>query len=137
MTGKDIRYARRQESFEVLNAIACLIPVGTDINGCAKGVLSEARISAASHVSGKATSRGLSHWRRWRVMRLCWLRGKTIDVRFERQVVDALLSKWDIDPWGVGQLLIAHKRQREAKAPWNGVRKIPAAGQPQATHAGQ
>ena len=119
----------RRERFEVLKAIAELIPSSGDITGCAKGVLAQSQISEAAHVSGKATARALSHWRQWRVMRLCWLQGKILDVRFERQVVDALLSTEATAPQRTGELLIAHRRQREAMAPWSGVPKDPAAGQ--------
>jgi hypothetical protein len=124
------RLRHRRERFEVLKAIAGLIPSSGDIDGRAKGVLSHSQIAEAARVSGKATTRALSHWRQWRVMRLCWLQGKILDVRFERQVVDALLSTEATAPQRTGELLIAHRRQREAKAPWSGVPKDHAAGQP-------
>jgi hypothetical protein len=120
----------RRERFEVLKAIAGLIPSSGDIDGRAKGVLLESQIAEAARASGNGTSRALSYWRQWRVMRLCWLQGKILDVRFERQVVDELLSTEATTPQRTGELLIAHRRQREAKAPWSGVPKDPAAGQP-------
>lgn len=113
---------RRVEQFQVLSAIAQLVP---DVDGRASGTLRVEGIAISAGVSRKAVGRSLEHWRRWRVLWLFWKGDRVWDVRFDRSVVDALLVASKVSSRDVGQLLIKHKTQREAVAP-RPVPKTPA-----------
>ena len=108
---------RHVEQFRVLAAIAELLPCSGDTDGRANGTLRVAELAARAGVSGKAVDRSLEHWRTWRVLWLFWKGDQVWDIRFERAVVERLLTTWTISPYQVGQILIEHRRQREAVAP--------------------
>jgi len=108
---------RHVEQFRVLAAITELLPRNGDTDGRATGTLGVAELAARAGVSGKAVDRSLGHWRTWRVLWLFWKGDQVWDVRFERAVVDALLTTWTISPYQVGRMLIEHRRQREVVAP--------------------
>jgi len=108
---------RRIEHFRVLGAITELLPRSADIDGRATGTLRVAELVAHAGVSNKAVDRSLRHWREWRVLWLFWKGDRVWDVRFERAVVEALLTTWATSPQRVGRLLLEHRRQREAVAP--------------------
>lgn len=108
---------RSVEHFRVLSAITDLLPRSGDTDGRAAGTLNVAELAARAGVSNKAVDRSLWHWREWRVLWLFWKGDQVWDVRFERTVVEALLTAWTTSPRKVGRLLIEHRRQREAVAP--------------------
>ncbi len=122
-----IRHARLQlretirlrcvAEFRVLAAIAELLPRSADTEGRATGTLREADLAVHAGVSGKAVNRSMFHWREWRVVWLWWKGARVWDVRFERAVVETLLSAWANSPRGVGRILLEHRRRREAVAP--------------------
>jgi hypothetical protein len=101
---------RRVEQFQALSAISEMLPGAT-------GTLRVAELAARAGISNKAASRSLNHWREWRVLWLFWKGDRVWDVRFERAVVENLLAACASSPREVGQLLIKHRKQREALVP--------------------
>jgi hypothetical protein len=120
-TKNEIVRRRRHECFAVLTAIAELLPREADSNGRAAGILSVSELSVRAAVSRKAVGRALAHWRCWRVLWLAWKGDRRWDVRFERRAVDTVLGTAATAPQKVGQVLVEHRRQREAAAP----RRVP------------
>lgn len=112
---------RRVEQWRVLGAITELLPGSADTDGRAVGTLSVAELAAHAGVSNKAVDRALYHWREWRILGLFWKGDQVWDVRFERAVIESLLTAWTITPREVSRLLIEHRRWREAMAP----RRVP------------
>jgi hypothetical protein len=108
---------RRAEHFRVLTAISELFPRSGDADGRATGSLRVADLAGHAGVSGKAVDRSLGHWRDWRVLWLFWKGNHVWDIRFERDVVETLLTTRIRAPREVGRILIEHRRQREAIAP--------------------
>jgi hypothetical protein len=108
---------RHDEHFRVLTAISELLPRSGDTDGRATGALRVGKLAAHAGVSGKAVDRSLVHWRAWRVLWLFWKGDHVWDVRFERRVVETLLTTRTNSPRQLGRLLIEHRRQREAAAP--------------------
>jgi hypothetical protein len=104
---------RRAEGVRVLDAINGMIPRTGDVDGRAGGIVGVLELAARAGVSGKAAARALAHWRNWRVLWLWWKGKRYWEVRFERSVLDDLLST---PPSGIGAFLLAHKRRREAEA---------------------
>jgi hypothetical protein len=105
------------EHFRVLTAISELLPRSGDTDGRATSALRVADLAAHAGVSGKAVDRSLAHWRAWRVLWLFWKGDHVWDIRFDRTVVETLLTTRMGSPHQVGHLLIEHRRQREAVAP--------------------
>jgi hypothetical protein len=108
---------RHAEHFRVLTAISELLPRNGDTDGRAAGALCVADLAGHAGVSGKAVDRSLGHWRDWRVLWLFWKGNHVWDIRFERDVVETLLTTRIRAPREVGRILIEHRRQREAVAP--------------------
>jgi hypothetical protein len=83
---------RKAESFRVLKAISEMLPQSGDVECRARGDLSVPNIAAQADVSMKAVARSLAGWRRSRVLWLYWEGKRVWEVRFERSVVEALLT---------------------------------------------
>jgi hypothetical protein len=101
---------RRADGLCVLAAVGNLARRELDVQGCAKTTLDVFEIAGSAQVSRKATARALSHWRSWRVLWLAWRGHRTWEVRFQREVVDKLLS---LPAREIGSFLDEHKRRRE------------------------
>lgn len=120
-TAQQTLLRRRAERYRILCAIVELIPRNTDIDGCAKGTLNCNELAAHVGVSGKAVIRALQHSYRWRVFWLHWKGQRNIEIRFERQVVEGILTAQVTEPRKVGRILVAHKKHREEVAPRRGL----------------
>jgi hypothetical protein len=105
---------RRTEELRALAAIGREILREHDERGFAKGLLSVIDLAASAQVSKKSAARSLSHWRNQRVLWLAWKGHRTWEVRFEREVIDKVLS---LPPREIGRYLVEHKRRREMTAP--------------------
>jgi hypothetical protein len=112
---------RKAEGIQVLNAINGMIPRAEDLDGRACGTLAVLTVAERAHVSGKAASRALSHWRNWRIFWLWWKGRRHWEVRFERKVVEELLST---PQHAIGAFLVAHKLRCEAESERNSGPKI-------------
>jgi len=108
---------RHAEHFRVLTAISELFPRTGDTDGRAKGSLRVADLARHAGVSGKSVDRALGHWRVWRVLWLFWKGNHVWDIRFERDLVETLLTTRIRAPREVGRILIEYRHQREAVAP--------------------
>jgi hypothetical protein len=104
---------RRAEGLQVLAAVNGMIRSEDDIDGRACGTVAVLEVASNAQVSGKAASRALRHWQSWRVFWLWWKGKRNWEVRFERRVVEELLST---PRHAIGAFLVAHKRRREAEA---------------------
>lgn len=111
---------RRAEHFRFLGTIAELLPREADIDGHAKDMLNTRELAAHAGVSGKAVTRALQHWQRWRVLWLYWKGSRTRDIRFERRVVEDILTLRATEPRKVVSLLKTHRKHREEVAPRRG-----------------
>jgi hypothetical protein len=121
---------RRVEQFRVLAAVADRFPKDADTAGRASGTVSAAELAKRAGVSGKAVSRALKHWQKWRVL---WVHWRREQIRFERVLVETLLAAWADNPRTVASLLQEHRAKREAEAPQPRVPKTPLIGDPQTT----
>jgi hypothetical protein len=102
---------RRADGLRVLAAVGNLVRRELDVQGYAKGTLDVVGLAGSAQVSRKATARALSHWRNRRVLWLAWRGHRTWEVRFQREVVDKLLS---LPTREIGSYLDEHKRRRES-----------------------
>jgi len=100
----------------VLGAIAGMIPASSDMDGHAAGVSSIAEISERARLSRNRTRNALAYFRANRIL---WLRfqARTVEVKFQRQVVVGLLAAQKVAPLEVRRLIEAHGRRREVAAP--------------------
>lgn len=104
---------RRAAGLRVLASIGNLIRREDDVGGCAKGSLEVVALASAAGASGKSVARSLSHWRNSRVLWLSWRGHRTWEIRFERRVVETILS---LPAKEIGRYLIEHKRRRERES---------------------
>jgi hypothetical protein len=104
---------RRTQGLQVLAAIEAMVPRGEDVDGRACGIVSVLAAAARAGVSGKATARAIGHWRNCRVFWLWWRGKRNWEVRFERRVVEDLLS---LPAGRIGSYLSAHKRRSEEES---------------------
>jgi hypothetical protein len=103
---------RRTDGLRVLASIGNLIKCEHDVGGFAKGSLEVVGLATSAGVSRKSAARSLSHWRNLRVLWLSWRGHRTWEVRFEREVVERVLS---LPVEHISVYLIEHKRRREAR----------------------
>lgn len=113
---REILLRRRAEHFRILGAIAELLPRSADIDGRAMGTLNGRELAAHAGVSGKAVVRAFQHWYRWRVLWLFWKGHRTLEFRFERRVVEDILTTRATEPRKVVALLVAHRKHSEEVA---------------------
>ena len=112
---------RRAEGLRVLAAVNRMIRPKDDIDGRARGTVAVLEVANSAQVSGKAASRALSHWRNCRIFWLWWKGKRNWEVRFERRVVEELLST---PQPAIGAFLVAHRRRREAESERNSGPKV-------------
>jgi hypothetical protein len=112
---------RRVDGVRVLAAVNAMIPKSQDVDGRARGALAVLDVASSAQVSGKAVARALRHWQSWRVFWLWWKGKRNWEVRFERRVVEELLST---PQHAIGAFLLAHKRRREAESERNSGQQI-------------
>ena len=105
----------------MLNAINGMIPRAEDLDGRACGTVAVLRVAERAHVSGKAVARALRHWQSWRIFWLWWKGKRNWEVRFERRVVEELLST---PRYAIGAFLVAHKIRCEARSERNSGQQI-------------
>lgn len=116
-----LRAARAREIrvrlFAVLGAVAQMIPSSGDTGGHAAGVLTIAEISERLKLSRSQVRAALTHFWAWRVL---WVkyRAGAVELRFQRKVAVGLLAAQKVAPLEVKQLMAAHRRRREAVAPY-------------------
>jgi hypothetical protein len=104
---------RRAEGLRVLAVVNGTIRQEDDIDGRARGTIAVLEVASNAQVSGKAASRALRHWQSWRILWLWWKGKRNWEVRFERRVLEELLST---PRHAIGAFLVAHKRRREAES---------------------
>jgi hypothetical protein len=112
---------RRAEGLQVLAAVNGMIRPEHDIDGRARGTVAVLEVASSAQVSDKAASRALRHWQSWRVFWLWWKGKRNWEVRFERRVVEELLST---PRHAIGAFLVAHKLRCEARSERNSGQQI-------------
>lgn len=108
----------RGNLFAILGAVAAMVPASGDVDGYASGVLAVAEIAERSRLSRSLVRAALAHFRTWRVLWVKYQVG-TVEIRFQRQVTVGLLAAQKVAPLEVKQLMAAHRRRREAVAPYS------------------
>jgi hypothetical protein len=108
----------RRRNFAVLAAVAALIPSSGDVEGRACGTLAVGVIADAAKVTRNQVRRTFAWFRRTRVLWLRYQKPAAFEIRFQRQVVVGLLAAQRVCPREVGKLMLAHRRKREAVAPF-------------------
>jgi hypothetical protein len=108
----------RGDLFAVLGTVAAMIPSSGDVEGRAAGVLTVADIAERSKVSRNKVKAALKHFRAWRVLWVQYQAG-SVEIRFQRQVAVGLLAAQRVCPFQVKRLMAAHRRRREAIAPFH------------------
>lgn len=101
---------RRMDGLRILASIDNSVRCEDDVQGLAKGALEIGRLASSAGVSRKSAARSLIHWRNLRVLWLSWRGHRTWEVRFEREVIQKVLS---LPAKHIGAYLIEHKRRRE------------------------
>jgi|HubBroStandDraft_6_1064221.scaffolds.fasta_scaffold403208_2 hypothetical protein len=120
-TAREISARRRAEGLRVLAAIHAAVPRADDLEGRACGIVAVLTVAERAHVSGKAVARALRHWQSWRVFWLWWKGSRNWEVRFERRVVEELLST---PRYAIGAFLVAHKLRCEVRSERNSGQQI-------------
>jgi hypothetical protein len=120
-TAREISARRRAEGIRVLAAVHAAVPRAGDLEGRACGIVAVLTVAERAHVSGKAVARALRHWQSWRIFWLWWKGRRNWEVRFERKVVEELLST---PQHAIGAFLVAHKLRCEAESERNSGQQI-------------